>query len=66
MRIEGARSEVRRRGEVITEAIDVTDLDETVTREVRVALNRPHVWLVNEEPIEARIRIRPAGSEKRR
>jgi YbbR domain-containing protein len=66
VRIEGARSEVRRRGEVITEAIDVSDLEETVTREVRVSLNRPHVWLVNDEPIEARIRIRPAGSGKRR
>ena len=66
VRIEGARSEIRRRGEVVTEAIDVTGLDETVTREVKVSLTRPNVWLVEDKPIEARIRIRAAGAAKRR
>jgi len=65
VRIEGARSEVRRRGEVVTEAIDVTGLEETVTREVKVSLQRPNVWLASDTPIEARIRIKPLGTKKR-
>jgi len=63
VRIEGARSEVRRGSEVVTEAIDVTGLDETVTREVQVSLNRPNVWVAREGPLEARIRIKPAGED---
>jgi len=66
VRIEGARSEVRRRGEVVTEAIDVGGLEETVTREVKVSLTRPNVWLVGDEPIEARIRIKPANVARKR
>jgi YbbR domain-containing protein len=65
VRIEGARSEVRRRGEVVTEAIDVTGLEETVTREVKVSLQRPNVWLATDTPIEARIRIKPVEAKKR-
>jgi len=65
VRIEGARSEVRRRGEVVTEAIDVTGLEETVTREVKVSLQRPNVWLAADAPIEARIRIKPVAAQKR-
>jgi YbbR domain-containing protein len=65
VRIEGARSEVRRRGEVVTETIDVSGLQETSTREVKVALTRPNVWVATDTPIEARIRIKPA-EEKRR
>jgi len=65
VRIEGARSEVRRRGEVVTESIDVSGLRETVTREVKVSLTRPNVWLMRDAPIEARVRIQPAGAKKR-
>ncbi|MBW2316268.1 MAG: YbbR-like domain-containing protein, partial [Deltaproteobacteria bacterium] len=66
VRIEGARREVRRRGEVGTEAIDGGGLEETVTREVKVSLTRPNVWLVGDEPIEARIRIKPANVARKR
>lgn len=66
VRIEGARSEVRRRGEVVTEAIDVRGLTETEQREVRVSLTRPNVWLVDETPLEATIRIKPAVERKAR
>jgi len=65
VRIEGARSEVRRRGEVVTESIDVSGLRETGTREVKVSLTRPNVWLMRDAPIEARIRIQPADAKKR-
>ena len=66
VRIEGARSEVRRRGEVVTEAIDVGGLEETEQREVRVSLTRPNVWLAEDAPLEATIRIKPAGEGKAR
>jgi YbbR domain-containing protein len=66
VRIEGARSEVNRRGELVTETIDVTGLDRTVTREVKVSLSRPNVWLVDDRPIEAKIRIKPAAAASKR
>jgi YbbR domain-containing protein len=65
VRVEGARSEVRRTGEVATESIDVTGLDETATREVKVVVGRPNVWMANDAPVEARIRIKPAEAKKR-
>jgi len=65
VRIEGARSEVRRRGEVVTETIDVSGLQETATREVKVSLTRPNVWLAADTPIQARIRIKPSDGKKR-
>jgi YbbR domain-containing protein len=64
--IAGARSEVQRRGEVVTETIDVSGLQADATRTVKVALSRPHVWLAEDRPLEARIKIVPAGSRKKR
>jgi YbbR domain-containing protein len=66
VRIAGASSEVRRRGEVVTENIDVTGLKETEVREVKVSLTRPNVWLAEEKTIEVTIRIKPAAAAKKR
>ncbi len=66
VRIEGARSEVRRLGELVTEAIDLRGLDESEEREVKVSLTRSHVWLAEAEPIRARIRIKPVDPENER
>lgn len=66
VRITGARSEVRRRGELVTETIDVTGLGSDEERDVKVSLNRPNVWLVEDEPIQATIRIKKAGTAKKR
>ena len=66
VRIEGARSEIRRRGEVVTETIDVTGLRATEKRTAKVALTRPHVWLAKDEPIQVTVRIVPAGERKKR
>lgn len=66
VRISGARSEVRRRGELVTESIDVTGLTDDEEREVKVSLNRPNVWLVENEPIQATIRIKPANAAPKR
>jgi YbbR domain-containing protein len=66
LRIEGARSEVQRRGELVTEAIDVSGLEATEKRPVKIALSRPHVWLAEDQPLEATIKIVPAGGRKKR
>ena len=60
VRIVGARSEVRRRGEVVTESIDVSGLEKNEEREVRISITRPNVWLAEERPLKATIRIKPA------
>ncbi|NNL66237.1 MAG: hypothetical protein HKP30_08345 [Myxococcales bacterium] len=60
VRIVGARSEVRRRGEVVTEAIDVSGLEKNDEREVRISITRPHIWLAEERPVKATIRVKPA------
>lgn len=65
VRITGARSEVRRRGEVPTENIDVTGLDENEEREVKISINRPNVWLAEDRTIKATIRIKPATNGKK-
>jgi YbbR domain-containing protein len=64
--IAGARSEVQRRGEIVTETIDVSGLQADTKRTVKVALSRPHVWLAEERPLQASIKIVPAGARKRR
>jgi len=66
VRIEGARSEVRRSGEVVTESVDVRGLKATEQREVRVSLTRPNVWLVEDRPLVATIRIKAAPPRKAR
>ncbi len=66
VRITGARSEVRRRGEIVTENIDVTGLDETEEREVRISLNRPNVWLAEDRVLKATIRVQRATAAKNR
>jgi YbbR domain-containing protein len=60
VRIEGARSEVQQMRDVATETIDVTGLEKTQERPVRLSITRPHVWLAEDRPLQARIRIRPA------
>lgn len=62
VRLEGALSEVRRISEVPTETIDVTGLEASQERAVRLSIPRPHVWLAEDRPLRARIRIRPADA----
>jgi YbbR domain-containing protein len=65
VRITGAAGEVRRRGEVTTESIDVSGLDETEVRDVKVSINRPNVWLAEDKTIRATIRVKPAAESGR-
>lgn len=55
VRITGARSEVLRLSEVVTETVDVTGAAETVEREVRVSTGVGHVWAEAQKPVRVRV-----------
>jgi YbbR domain-containing protein len=59
VRITGARREVLRLSEVVTETIDVAGADESLEREVRPLLAGPHVRFEEESPIKVRIEVVP-------
>jgi YbbR domain-containing protein len=55
--ITGARSEVLRLSEVVTETIDVTDASEPLERDVRVALGGDRVWVKDTKPVRVHVEI---------
>jgi YbbR domain-containing protein len=57
VRITGARSEVLRLSEVVTEMIDVTGATGTLEREVRVSPGAGHVWADEPRTVTVRVRI---------
>ena len=57
VRITGARSEVLRLSEVVTEMIDVTGATETIEREVRVSPGAGHVWADEPRTVKGRVQI---------
>ncbi|MEB2343253.1 MAG: CdaR family protein [Deltaproteobacteria bacterium] len=59
VRITGARSEVLRLSEVVTEMIDVTGATGTLEREVRVSPGAGHVWADDPRTVTVRVRIEP-------
>lgn len=59
VRVSGARSEVLRLGEVVTETIDVTGMDQSTERDVRVSTGGGHVWV--DAPGTVHVRIRVSG-----
>ena len=63
VRITGARREVFRLAEVVTEPIDVNGLTETVERDVHLALGGRHVWLEKAGPVRVRITVEPQGAK---
>jgi YbbR domain-containing protein len=63
VRITGARREVLRLSEVVTETIDVAGADETLEREVRPLLAGPHVRFEDEGPIKVRVEVVPLESK---
>ncbi len=56
----GARSDVLRLSEVVTETIDVSGADAPVEREVRLSLGNGHVWMEENQPVTVRIPIEAA------
>lgn len=63
VRITGARREVLRLSEVVTETIDITGANQTLERAVRPLLVGPHLWLEDEGTIKVRIEVTPLESE---
>ena len=61
--IAGARSDVLRLSEVVTETIEVGGLEETTEREVRLSLGGGHVWMEESAPVNVRIEIETIAAE---
>jgi len=57
--LTGARSEVMRLSEVVTETIEVAGQSQPVEREVRLSLGGGHVWMEQSQPVRVRIPIEP-------
>jgi YbbR domain-containing protein len=55
VRVTGARREVLRLSEAVTEAVDLSDLSETTERQVRLNLGGQNVWV--EEPTDVTVRV---------
>ena len=63
VRITGARSEVLRLSEVLTETIDVGGADAPIVRKVKPSLLGRHVWLEGDGDIQVRIPVLPVEDE---
>lgn len=57
--LEGARRDVLRLSEVVTETIDVAGLAESAKREVGLSLGGGHVWMEENRPVTVRIQVEP-------
>jgi YbbR domain-containing protein len=55
--LTGARSDVLRLSEVVTETIDVSGLAAPVEREVKLSLGSDHVWMEENEPVTVRLQL---------
>lgn len=66
--LTGARSRVLRLNEVVTETIDVSGLEASEEREVRLSIGSDHVWMEEDGPVTVRIAVEPLvppdGEEK--
>ncbi len=57
--LEGARSQVMRLNEVVTESIDIAGLAANEKREVRLVLGGGTVWAEDNSPLQIEVRIEP-------
>ncbi len=63
--LEGARSQVVRMKEVVTEKIDIAGLTADTQKETRLVLGGGSVWPENDAPIKVLVRIEPdPGAER--
>jgi len=62
--LTGARSEVMRLTEVVTETIEITGADAPIDREVRLSLGGGHVWMDESRPVRVKIPIEPVEGAK--
>jgi YbbR domain-containing protein len=66
VRVSGARREVLRLSEAVTEPVDVAGLDAPVEREARVSLGGEHVWVEDTPVVRVRIQVVPDDGGRRR
>jgi hypothetical protein len=57
--LQGARGDVLRLSEVVTETIDVTGLDAPAEREVKLSLGAGRVWKEESGPVKVKLQIDP-------
>ena len=57
--LQGARSDVLRLSEVVTETIDVNGLDRPTEREAKLSLGAGRVWKEESEPVTVKLQIDP-------
>ncbi len=57
--LQGARSDVLRLSEVVTETIDVNGLDRPTEREVKLSLGAGRVWKEESAPVKVKLQIDP-------
>lgn len=55
--LTGARSDVLRLSEVVTETVDIAGLTESTEREVRLSLGGGHVWMEESNPVRVRVEV---------
>ena len=60
--LTGARSNVLRLSEVVTETIDVSGAQKPIEREVKLSMGAEHVWPEENEAVKVRIAILPVNS----
>jgi YbbR domain-containing protein len=57
--VTGARSDVLRLSEVVTETIQVAGIDKSVEREIGLSLGSDHVWREDQGGVKVRIQVEP-------
>jgi len=57
--LQGARTDVLRLSEVVTETIDVTGLDKPTEREVKLSLGAGRVWMEESGSVKVKLQIDP-------
>lgn len=59
--LTGARGDVLRLAEVMTETIDVTNASQSFERDARLSLGANHVWRETEGPVTVRVSVEPVA-----
>ena len=61
--VTGARSDVLRLSEVVTETIEIAGAEESIEREVRLSLGSDHVWREEDGEVTVRVPVEPLPEE---
>ena len=64
VQVAGARSEVLRISEVVTETVDIAGVDATLTREVSVRPGADHVWVQNPDSVRVNVVVEAIPAEE--